>query len=78
MQAYGAIPSSEPERGAPSGDVIPCDCAVVEVLEGELKQLFNSIDPSLRGEIQTAEEFIVAWAKHLPSAAALSVFDLDR
>jgi hypothetical protein len=55
---------------------------VIEVHVGELKQLFNSIDPSpFRNKDldQKAEEFIVGWAKDLPGDAALAlVVDLDR
>ena len=49
---------------------------------GELKQLFNSIDPSpFRNKDldPRAEEFIVGWAKDLPGDVELAlVVDLDR
>ena len=65
-----------------AGDPIPPKCAVIEVHVGELKQLFNSIDPSpFRNKDldPAAEEFIVGWAKDLPRDAALAlVVDLDR
>jgi hypothetical protein len=69
--------------GKPSaGDAIPPKCAVIEVHVGELKQLFNSIDPSpFRNKDldRAAEEFIVGWAKDLPRDAPLAlVVDLDR
>jgi hypothetical protein len=67
---------------ASAGDPIPPKCAVIEVHVGELKQLFNSIDPSpFRNKDldPAAEEFIVGWAKDLPRDAALAlVVDLDR
>ena len=65
-----------------AGDPIPAKCAVIEVHVGELKQLFNSIDPSpFRNKDldSEAEEFIVGWAKDLPRDAILAlVVDLDR
>src|SRR6516164_10983626 len=67
---------------AAAGDPILPKCAVIEVHVGELKQLFNSIDPSpFRNKDLDpgAEEFIVDWAKDLPREAALAlVVDLDR
>ena len=67
---------------ASAGDLIPPKCAVIEVHVGELKQLFNSIDPSpFRNKDldPEAEEFIVEWAKDLPRDAQLAlVVDLDR
>jgi len=49
---------------------------------GELKQLFNSIDPSPfhnKDLDPDAEEFIVGWAKDLPHDASLGlVVELDR
>jgi hypothetical protein len=55
---------------------------VIEVHVAELKQLFNSIDPSpFRNKDldPKAEEFIVGWAKDLPRDALLAlVVDLDR
>ena len=65
-----------------AGDPIPPKCSVIEVHVGELKQLFNSIDPSpFRNKDldPRAEEFIVGWAKDLPRNANLAlVVDLDR
>src|SRR5690348_654938 len=52
-----------------AGDPLPPRCAVIEVHLAELKQLFNSIDPSPfrdRDLDPKAEEFIVGWAKDLP------------
>jgi len=65
-----------------AGDPIPPKCAVIEVHIGELKQLFDVIDPSPfrdRDLDPKAEEFIVGWAKDLPRDASLAlVVDLDR
>ena len=65
-----------------AGDPIPPKCAVIEVHVGELKQLFNAIDPSPfrdRDLDPKAEEFIVGWAKDLPRDATLAlVVNLDR
>lgn len=67
---------------ASAGDPIPPKCAVIEVHVGELKQLFDAIDPSPfrdRDLDPKAEEFIVGWAKDLPRDATLAlVVDLDR
>ncbi|MGB8060762.1 MAG: hypothetical protein WCF26_02555 [Candidatus Sulfotelmatobacter sp.] len=55
---------------------------MIEVHVGELRQLFNSIDPSpFRNKDldREAEEFTVGWAKDLPRDFALAlVVDLDR
>src|SRR6266567_665075 len=65
-----------------AGDPIPPKCSVIEVHVGELKQLFDAIDPSPfrdRDLDPKAEEFIVGWAKDLPRDVALAlVVDLDR
>jgi hypothetical protein len=67
---------------ASAGDLIPAKCAVIEVHVGELKQLFDAIDPSPfrdRDLDPKAEEFVVGWAKDLPRDASLAlVVDLDR
>src|SRR5215831_6869334 len=67
---------------ASAGDPIPPKCAVIEVHVGELKQLFDAIDPSPfrdRDLDPKAEEFIVSWAKDLPKDATLAlVVNLDR
>ena len=64
------------------GDPLPPKCAVIEVHLAELKQLFNSIDPSPfrnRDLDPKAEEFIVGWAKDMPRDAPLALLvDLDR
>lgn len=68
--------------GHSAGDPIPSNCAVIRVHVAELKQLFNSIDPSpfLNRDLDPrAEEFIVGWAKDLPRDRPLAlVVDLDR
>ena len=73
---------STAEDKASAGDPIPPKCAVIEVHVGELKQLFDAIDPSPFRERDLdpkAEEFIVGWAKDLPRDAALAlVVDIDR
>jgi len=65
-----------------AGDPLPPKCAVIEVHVGELKRLFNSIDPSpfhSKDLDPDAEDFIVGWAKELPRDGALAlVVDLDR
>ena len=74
------IPTSHGKQSA--GDPLPPKCAVIEVHVAELKQLFNSIDPSpFRNKDldPSAEEFIIGWAKDLPKDAPLGlVVDLDR
>jgi hypothetical protein len=65
-----------------AGDPLPAKCSVIEVHVGELKQLFNAIDPSPFRDKDLdpkAEEFIVGWAKDLPRDTTLAlVVDLDR
>ena len=65
-----------------AGDPIPPKCAVIEVHVGELRQLFDAIDPSPfrdRDLDPKAEEFIVGWAKDFPKDTRLAlVVDLDR
>ena len=65
-----------------AGDPIPPKCEVIEVHVGELKQLFNAIDPSPFREKDLdpkAEEFIVSWAQDLRSDSRLALLVyLDR
>lgn len=65
-----------------AGDPLPPKCAVIQVHVAELKQLFNSIDPSpFRNKDldPKAEEFIVGWAKEMPRNAPLGlIVELDR
>lgn len=54
----------------------PPKCSVIEVHVGELKQLFNAIDPSPfrdKDLDSKAEEFIVGWAKELQREATLAL-----
>src|SRR5262245_10588167 len=71
-----------PEPHPSAGDTIPPNCQLIEVRVGELKQLFNAIDPSPFRERDldpSAEEFIVGWARDLPEKAPLGlVVYLDR
>jgi hypothetical protein len=50
------------------GDVFPADCAVLEVRVGELKQLFDAMDPAPFRERDLdakAEEYIVEWSREI-------------
>jgi len=71
-----------PETHPSAGDTIPPNCQLIEVRVGELKQLFNAIDPSPFREKDldpSAEEFIVGWARDLPDTSPLGlVVYLDR
>jgi len=73
---------SATQAGRSAGDPLPPKCAVIQVHVAELKQLFNSIDPSPFGNRDLdpkAEEFIVGWAKELPRDTPFAlVVDLDR
>src|SRR5438270_7841691 len=75
-----AVSATKPSQSA--GDPLTPNCAVIQVHVAELKQLFNSIDPSpFRNKDldPRAEEFIVGWAKDMPRDAPLGlVVDLDR
>jgi hypothetical protein len=70
-----------PERQS-AGDSIPPGSEVIEIRVAELKQLFNTLDPSPFHERDLdpkAQEFIVNWAREAPSAASLAlVVYLDR
>ena len=65
-----------------AGDPIPSGCKIIEVRVGELKQLFNAIDPSPFHDKDLdpdAEEFIVGWSTELPRDAPLALLvHLDR
>lgn len=65
-----------------AGDNLPAGAAIIEVRVAELRQLFNSIDPSPFGERDLdprAEEFIVDWSREAPADAALALqVHLDR
>jgi hypothetical protein len=71
-----------PQRRSSAGDALPQPCQVIEIRVGELRQLFNAIDPSpfrQRDLDPRAEAFIVDWASDLPTDKpwALVVY-LDR
>jgi hypothetical protein len=83
MAYSGSMTNASGTQDKPSaGDPIPPKCSLIEVHVGELKQLFNAIDPSPFRDKDLdpkAEEFIVGWAKELPGDATLAlVIDLDR
>lgn len=65
-----------------AGDPIPPNYEVIEIRLGELKQLFNSIDPSPFGERDLdpkAEEFIVSWAREASGNVPFALLvHLDR
>jgi len=65
-----------------AGDLIPPNCQLIEVHVAELNQLFNAIDPApfrQRDLDPVAEEFIVDWAREIPTDASLAlVVHLDR
>ena len=65
-----------------AGDAVPPNCALIEVRVGELKQLFNGLDPSPFREKDldsNAEAFIVGWAREVPPEAPLGLtVHLDR
>jgi len=71
-----------PHDNSSAGDPIPDNCRVIEIHVAELKQLFNAIDPSPFREKDLdpkAEEFIVSWARDLPTNATLALLVyLDR
>jgi hypothetical protein len=83
MAYSGAMTNASGTNDKPSAcDPLPPKCSVIEVRVGELKQLFNAIDPSPFRDKDLdlkAEEFIVGWAKDLPRDTTLAlVVDLDR
>src|SRR3984957_7422943 len=65
-----------------AGDPIPAKCAVIQVHVTELRQVFNSIDPSpfrSRDLDPRAEEFIVGWAKDFGRTQQLALeVTIDR
>jgi hypothetical protein len=71
-----------PALAAGEADAIPPSSAVIEVRVVELRQLFNSIDPSPfreRDLAPAAEAFIVDWSREVPSDAPLALLvHLDR
>jgi hypothetical protein len=73
-------PVAPVERAA--GDPIPPACEVIEVHVADMRQLFNSIDPSpfrQRDLDADAEEFIVTWARNVSRSATIALLvHLDR
>lgn len=73
--------ATEPAARAGTGDLAP-GCALIEVHVGELKHLFNSLDPTPFRERDLdpkAEEFIAGWASELHGDAPLClVVHVDR
>jgi len=71
-----------PQPSPSVGDPIASNCEVIEVHVGELKQLFNAIDPSPFREKDldaNAEAFIVSWARDVSREAPLALLVyLDR
>ena len=71
-----------PAERPSAGDAIAQNCEIIEIRVGELKQLFNAIDPSAfyeRDLDPQAEEFIVGWASDLPADVPLALMVyLDR
>jgi hypothetical protein len=65
-----------------AGDPLPSNCVRIEVYVGQLKQLFNAMDPSPFRERDldpNAEEFIVGWAREAPAKAQLALLvHVDR
>jgi hypothetical protein len=65
-----------------AGDVLPDTCVRIEVYVGDLRQLFNAIDPSPFREKDLdpkAEDFIVGWAREAPPDAQLALLvHVDR
>ena len=78
----GSATTLPADHQSSAGDPIPPSCPVIEVRVAELKQLFNSIDPSPfrnRDLDPKAEEFIVDWAKDFAGDAQLAlVVNLER
>ena len=65
-----------------AGDDLPLHCRPIEVRVGELRQLFNAIDPSPFQERDLdpkAADFIVEWGRDVPASAPLAlVVHLER
>lgn len=60
----------------PDADGFPPNCSLVEVHVSDLKELFNSFDPTpfhKRDLDPAAEEFIAGWARDLPAGVPLGL-----
>ena len=77
-----SLPGGHASGPASAGDAIPTGSHVIKVRVVELRQLFNSIDPSPfreRDLAPRAESFIVDWARDLPRDAPLMLLvQLER
>src|SRR5688572_12649010 len=61
---------------APAAEGFPANCALIEVHVTDLKELFNSFDPTpfLKRDLDPdAEEFIASWARELPPKVPLGL-----
>ena len=76
----GTFAAAEAEHAA--GDALPDRCVRIEVYVGDLRQLFNALDPSPFRDKDLdpkAEEFIVGWAREAAPDALLGlVVHVDR
>src|SRR5688572_33191642 len=62
------------DQPATSGS--PANCALIEVHVSDLRELFNSFDPTpfhKRDLDPAAEEFIAGWARDLPAGVPLGL-----
>ena len=82
-----AAPGGEPHvrfmaEALAAGDPIPAQCAIIEVHVADLKQLFNTIDPTPfrdRDLDPDVDKFIVEWAREAPADKPLVLLvHLDR
>src|SRR5687767_1610515 len=66
----------------PVAEGFPPNCALIEVHVSDLKELFNSFDPTpfLKRDLDpAAEEFIAGWARELPREVPLGLLvHVDR
>jgi hypothetical protein len=73
------MPATEPpHRDGPGAgrEAMPVSCALIEVHVGELKQLFNAMDPAPfrdRDLDPNAEEFIVDWSREVEGDRPLAL-----
>ena len=74
--------ASRPEEQSRTADGFPPNCALIEVHASDLKELFNSLDPTpfhKRDLDPNAEEFIVAWALEIDKQQPLGLLvHVDR
>jgi hypothetical protein len=63
-------------RGGVKDEAFPNDCALIEVHVSDMKELFNSFDPTpfhKRDLDPDAEAFIAGWARDLPASVPLGL-----